>query len=475
MSPRGSMFSRIAPIVLFMLLPAVVTAGTCELTIDLSRGDLGLDGSTRGAVTCVELINAIPRADYKVDLKAKECIAAFDSSVFSVGGVGFDSLNRNARVAAEADPCQKAATALSTSLNTATSEADVKKAIATYEETKGEGCDKGKPHIATTKKTVDTSLVIGDNETLTVKVRRPAGDGLEAEEWVHAPSCKGWQMTYGFTFVPNRDRKYFTKANDDGTFTITEQTDREEGDFLASMLFQYYRPDMNHGWAFGLGYDLENISVLAGYGWTYKRNVTLTAGLAIHQRTDLVGRYNVNDILKESIDSAQLVEETFVPNVYVGVAFRFGSNIWSQRNAAQAKVNETRAAELQKQKEQAEERAQEAEDKAEASALKAAQKELCEKQAESGLVSAQKTCDETYATTKAECASETDEVKKTACLESKKTTRDYCMQEAKSKKEEAVAECKVKSLKDQPEEQQQEQEEEQEEEEQEQEEESSDS
>lgn len=192
--------------------------------------------------------------------------------------------------------------------------------------------------------------------------------------------CGEWRTSYGFTFVPDRDERYFSKevtpssGGSAGTatpateFSIVRENDRRDLKFLPSIFFTWNAPEKNHGWAFGLGHDLENVALFAGYGVTKKENITATFGVAIHEATELAGRYSEGDKLKESLDSAQLVEESFVPNLYFGVTFRFGSNIFEQRAAAQKKVAEAKVA--------AEKATRTAEDAAKTAAAK---KDLCKK------------------------------------------------------------------------------------------------
>lgn len=171
-------------------------------------------------------------------------------------------------------------------------------------------------------------LKVGRNEELVITIVRVEPS---PKTWVltFTTGRDGkWYTTYGFTFLPNRDKRYFARPEEEG-FSIAEEKDREDLDFRPSILFHYQLPRThNHSLVAGLGYDLENIALFGGYGYTFNSNVTLTAGLAIHEKTELVGRYEVGDPLAEAIDSAQLVSKTFAPNFYLGISFRFGSNVF---------------------------------------------------------------------------------------------------------------------------------------------------
>lgn len=305
--------------------PATATAQKC-VELDLTEGNLGFDPSV-SSVTCVQLNNALPGAEYEVELKVKSCIAPLSTEFFAVDA---SQVQQQVNARSAQTPCEKAAAELKTSLNSAKSEEAVKKAIAKYNKDKGGNCTAGDADIALTQKKVDASAVAGDDKTIAVAVTRVGKAGSWNEKrWQNDPKCSGWQATYGFTFVPNRDREFFSKAQDDGSFVITEKADREEGDYLAAIMFQYYQPGKKRGPIFGLGYDAKDISALAGYGFIFNRNVTLSFGVAVHERTDLAGQYNDGDPLAEALTEEQLTEETYVPNLFVGISFRFGSNVFA--------------------------------------------------------------------------------------------------------------------------------------------------
>ncbi len=157
-----------------------------------------------------------------------------------------------------------------------------------------------------------------------------------------------WNLTYGFTFVPDRNRGYFldemkesTSATDaSGNTTATEKTfflieeerrpSDSDLDLVPSLLYSFTPAGQeNRSWRnsflAGLGYDLETPSVFAGWGWTHYRNVTLTVGLAVHQQTRLRGRYEQGERLEQTVAEDSLVDSVYRPNLFLGIAFRFDS------------------------------------------------------------------------------------------------------------------------------------------------------
>ncbi|MDX1998304.1 MAG: hypothetical protein SF066_11345 [Thermoanaerobaculia bacterium] len=218
------------------------------------------------------------------------------------------------------------------------------------------------------------SYELAAGEVLTVEIER---DG-NTWKWTFSTGARGeWRTTYGFTFVPNEDRKYVTrpeKINNVDKFRIFEQKDREELDFVPSVLFNWLPAkqrgqDWVDGFTAGLGWDLEKPVVFAGWSWMYNENLNVTVGAAIHQQTRLLGKYDVKgegSVVGEALESAQLVETTYGPNFYVGVGFRFdrdndpfarGASLREQtaqaeatrlKNAATAAEAKRKAEELQK-------------------------------------------------------------------------------------------------------------------------------
>ena len=176
---------------------------------------------------------------------------------------------------------------------------------------------------------------VQSGELLRVTVTR--SDNGDTWIWVFTTgNCGEWRMTYGFTFVPNEDDRFVTRPQADGKFKIVGQEDREELDFVPSVLFTWLPgkkrgQDWVPGLTAGLGWDLEKPVVFVGPSWTYNENVNLTFGLAIHQQTRLLGRYSEDgdsSIVGEALDADQLTESIFGPNAYVGVGFRFDSDVY---------------------------------------------------------------------------------------------------------------------------------------------------
>jgi hypothetical protein len=268
----------------------------------------------------------------------------------------------------------------------------------------------------TTRKVDDTYDLL-QGELLRVVVE---GDDAKTWTFVYTTGERGhWDTIYGFTFVPDRDERHHTQAVAGSTeFEIVEDHGREDLDFVPSFMFRWTRSlrpgadkperserlvDWSSGFLAGLGFDSNHPVVFAGWGWTYAENVTLALGLAIHERQRLDGKYDEGDRVKENLTADQLSKPTFAPNVFAGVAFRFGSNVHAERAKALKDAATAREA------------AQKAAAEKEAAAKKAAdaaakKKDLCEKKAEEERIEALEKC----AVTDSLCVSAADAARDTA-------------------------------------------------------------
>lgn len=175
---------------------------------------------------------------------------------------------------------------------------------------------------------------LSKGERLIVKIQR---DDQSWEFTLSTGERGQWRTFYGFTFLPNEDEGFFTRqdASNADQFIITPEKDREQLDFAPSILFVWSPSGTadqtwNHGLTAGLGFDMDDPIVFAGYALTFNENIAFTIGVVLHKRERLAGRYESGEIVAEDLDSEQLVEETYGVNGYVGVAFRFGSNPFSR-------------------------------------------------------------------------------------------------------------------------------------------------
>jgi len=303
--------------------------------------------------------NAIPRfIRYGVDIAVTDVVmpplslGAFGSthSVGQRGGQGAD------------DPCQVHIDNLLDKLDEVTEEKNVPGiGAAAVVAAEGQPCKKRvwDEFTARTQQPVAEKLDVKSYQTVTIIISRP---GAVYTLELTGKARGEWRTSYGFFFVPDRDERYFVEetpsstAGQPSTFKIRKQDDREEFDFVPTIVFTFF-PNGGAsrggiwGATAGLGYDLEKPFVFAGGSYAYNENVIFTGGVAFHRQSRLLGKYDTEDGNRSNpgqmLEPGQLVEDTYGPNVYVGVSFRFGEDIHAKRNeleAATAKANAAVAA-----------------------------------------------------------------------------------------------------------------------------------
>ena len=396
------------PAILFLLSAVVLGPPALgeELVIDLATaGETETRTVARDAEYQIKLENMMPATRYSVSIRlASENIDPLAVDSFTVGGEGLPPAAEPEETPQGADlplpDCTPTLRDLITQLRAAADESEVRDVAVLATQTAGQCKTEIEATIQelTQRWIAGTTPAPGREHKVEIKV---VGTGSPAKEWVliltHASEGE-WRVSYGITFVNNQDKRYFTEVVPDqaGKFQIVKQADREKADFIPSIFFSWHGNRRRLGPAFGLGYDLESPSLFLGLGWKYRQNVMITGGLALHGRQDLKGRYDPNDVIGENLGEDQLTEPSFVPNIYLGAGFRFGSNVHQQRAAALRKLETERQKAAAKAKEAAA-AAKKEEDK------KKAELELCEKRAETTLADATAVCGEKPADEIAPC------------------------------------------------------------------------
>ena len=236
--------------------------------------------------------------------------------------------------------CDTLATRFSQTLQALTEEEKVPGEIAIFKQEARDASCPPQVHaeldlaIASTTQAVDRTFTLEQGQELVVEIERA---GRNWSNVLSAGARGEWRTFYGFNFLPNEDEGYFASQDQTNpeSFVITRKTDREDLDFAPSVIFSWLpagqrNKTWGHGLAVGLGFDLDNPIVFGGYAATYNQNIALTAGIVFHKQTRLAGRFEEGQVIMENLGEDQLTEETFAPNVYIGIGFRFGSNIFER-------------------------------------------------------------------------------------------------------------------------------------------------
>jgi hypothetical protein len=184
-----------------------------------------------------------------------------------------------------------------------------------------------------TKQTIDISELfpsIAPDEGIVVSVSRIDCDNPPDQPWsldVHPGVGTGkFLSNYVFGFAPNRDKRYFAKA-DGSVFKIAPQARRDNGTMVPLVLFSWLPRSRALGawvpsWTAGLGFDLSNPVVAVGGLWTWNRNLGVSVGVLGQKQQRLKGKYQVGQEVAANLESTDLTESTWAPNVYVGISIR---------------------------------------------------------------------------------------------------------------------------------------------------------
>lgn len=244
-----------------------------------------------------------------------------------------------------ATPCGTAVADLQAAVDAATTEQAVKAAFL-KSVANNKSCEKDLKKVV--QQCVEYTLQRG--EELVVEVKRTGATSEDKKDWsfILTTGPKGrWLTYYGFSFLRNRDRSFFlepktapasqsgdSKADPDEaktTYTIREKTRQGGYTNEPSIVFSYvpamfqfssYVPALSAG----LGVDLDNPIVFAGFSFLVGDNVNLFIGGAVHRETRLDGQFKVGGEVTENLTSDKLTEKVFQANLIFGVGFRFNSN-----------------------------------------------------------------------------------------------------------------------------------------------------
>lgn len=393
-------------VTLFVLELATTLAASAaakEKEIDLAlipAGTVATRPARPGDEVKFILKNVVPNKVYQTTIERELVPIAVLPNIFAPA-------DTPARAAPSIPDCQALAIDFKKNLLTLSDETAVASAIsAAWKDPRAKQCDKaGKERLESlilelTTKPIEGTYDLQAGELLQVTVERQDD---AAKKWIYVLSTGdrgAWRISYGFTFVPNEDEEFFSKQ-DGEEFVITRENDREDLDFAPSVMFSWLPVSQRaktwaNGLTTGLGFDLEDPVLFAGWGLTYAENVMLTAGLIVHNQSRLAGRFNEGDVVKENLESSQLLEDTFAANIYFGVSFRFGSNIHTDREKAQKEAEAAKAAAEKAKVEKAEA------DKKAAEAL-ALRKAACDAEADAKKAEALSKCTHSDAVAKEAC------------------------------------------------------------------------
>jgi len=312
--------------------PAQAASGRIELDLALSPGER-TEEVRPGELLAFELIHRVPRLEYTTKVQREvvpiDAIAPPEPLAQPQGE----------------DPCE-AISQVDNQLSLATEESAVATLVAEAQKLIEEDqcpnpdvVDLLRETLGKTREPLRGEFILNEGELVRITVSRPDGDGVKTWVFVFTTGSRGtWLTSYGFTFLGNRDRTFFSRPTDDGKFTIAEKKSSGGGlsdlNFTPSFFYTWLpRRDENRDWSpgltFGLGFDQSHPILFAGGSLNYNRFVSLIAGVAIHQQKRLNGQYRVGQPLEEALADDALHEERFGVNYFFGLSFRFNANPFS--------------------------------------------------------------------------------------------------------------------------------------------------
>lgn len=191
-------------------------------------------------------------------------------------------------------------------------------------------------HLDSATKTIDLAeLRRGQTLTLTISTQVPGGT---ARQWrrAYTPGPRGsWKPVYSFTFIGRAisERRYFARQSG-SEYIVTRQHNRDWADFVPSVFFAWTPADADldkpvWGWSGGLGFDMTSPVVMVGRTGRYNENIMFGFGIALHRQQVLQGRYSEGDKLSENLTETQMHSQSYRPNPFLSLGFRFGANPFS--------------------------------------------------------------------------------------------------------------------------------------------------
>lgn len=185
--------------------------------------------------------------------------------------------------------------------------------------------------------------------TITLTITRL--DGSETKRWtrrLRTPSDRGWDLSYGFTFVGEYfgkgSQSFFVQQTDAG-FLIRQKSETQPIKFAPSVLFSYQRLG-GASWELlpvtGLGIDASTSAkplVFLGLGIAHRRNVGLVLGLALSPTRRLKEQYldPADRAISENLTEDQITHEPYRFNPIFGLSFRFSSTPFSRPQEGEQK------------------------------------------------------------------------------------------------------------------------------------------
>jgi len=187
--------------------------------------------------------------------------------------------------------------------------------------------------LRSTKKVLDERVDVESGKVVTIIIKR--GD-MEWKFIFQGDTPGKWVTTYGFGFTTNalRGNSYYTKQLEDSSvFEILKSRGPKAFDlnYVPAVFFTFFPSKRkskcwNHSLTGGLGFDLQAPVLYFGYNGLYWHNIGFSAGLAFQQQNVLKDQFEVNDKVSMFMDTGQLHDKVYRPNLFISLHFRLDKN-----------------------------------------------------------------------------------------------------------------------------------------------------
>lgn len=179
------------------------------------------------------------------------------------------------------------------------------------------------------------------NQRLTVTVTRKSTAGEAPLTWslVLETEPRGeWMTTWGVSFVPDDDERFFAKAIDGGKFQITREREENGVRPIPSVYFTWlsnrkHDSPLAISPTAGIGLKSDAPAFFGGVAFTFNQNIGANMGVAVTGFRRLNGKYSANDQVSENLTDEQLHRRVFRPALAAAVTYRFGRNPFAQEKA----------------------------------------------------------------------------------------------------------------------------------------------
>jgi hypothetical protein len=216
---------------------------------------------------------------------------------------------------------------------------------------------KGRQLLEATTSSKSLQFGLRNNQEITVTVTRTSKTDKGKDttiQWMRTfktPEKSPWSIMYGFTFTPNLMNpvmQYFSEGDTaTNTYTITPLHNRNNYFFknLSPTLMITWTPMSRYRFNSGfwralvsnhfsqLGFtagltmnfatETANVSVLAAPSLVIAKNVSLSFGACLTQKSVLKGKYTEGQRIQENLDFDQLHEKQFMGEWFISLAIRF--------------------------------------------------------------------------------------------------------------------------------------------------------